>query len=200
MSGGDLRRSRLTVFFRLLLALPHLIWLSLWGVVALGAAILNWVATLVRGVPPKTLHQILATYLRYQTHVNSYLYLVGNPFPGFTGSEGTYPVELRVAGPERQNRWTVLFRLVVAVPTLFIASVYAWLVLVVAFLAWFAALFTGRMPLGLRNTGALGLRYMAQAYGYLFLVTGAYPYGGPAEPQPAPAPPEPVTPPQPVAA
>ena len=27
----DLRRSRVTVFFRLLLALPHLIWLALWG-------------------------------------------------------------------------------------------------------------------------------------------------------------------------
>ena len=30
----DLHRSRLTVFFRLLLALPHLIWVSLWGIVA----------------------------------------------------------------------------------------------------------------------------------------------------------------------
>ena len=30
--GGELRRSRLTVFFRLLLSLPHLVWLTLWGV------------------------------------------------------------------------------------------------------------------------------------------------------------------------
>ena len=30
----DLRRSRLTVFFRLLLVIPHLIWLTLWGIVA----------------------------------------------------------------------------------------------------------------------------------------------------------------------
>ncbi len=37
----DLSRSRLTVFFRLLLALPHLVWLLLWSVAALFAAVLN---------------------------------------------------------------------------------------------------------------------------------------------------------------
>jgi hypothetical protein len=35
----DLQRSRLTVFFRLLLALPHLVWLFLWGVVTFFAAL-----------------------------------------------------------------------------------------------------------------------------------------------------------------
>jgi len=45
----DLRRSRLTVFFRLLLAIPHLIWLSLWGIAAYLAAIVNWFATLITG-------------------------------------------------------------------------------------------------------------------------------------------------------
>src|SRR5690606_24946810 len=32
--ADDLRRNRLTVFFRLLLALPHLVWLALWGIAA----------------------------------------------------------------------------------------------------------------------------------------------------------------------
>ncbi len=175
----DLRRSRLTVFFRLLLALPHLIWLTLWGIAALLAAIVNWVATLVAGASPQFLHRFLAAYVRYQLHVAAYLYLIGNPFPGFTGAEGSYPIELRVADRVRQNRWSVLFRLVLALPALLLASVYGSFVFVVAVLGWFAALFTGRMPLGLRNAGALALRYSAQTYGYLFLVTGAYPYSGP---------------------
>ena len=34
--SDDGRRSRLTVFFRLLLVLPHLVWLSLWFVAAAG--------------------------------------------------------------------------------------------------------------------------------------------------------------------
>jgi hypothetical protein len=193
-ADDDLRRSRLTVFFRLLLALPHLVWLSLWGIAALLTAIVNWVATLVTGISPQPLHRFLAAYVRYQLHVAAYLYLIGNPFPGFTGAEGSYPIELRVAERGRQNRWTVLFRPLLALPSLLIASAYGSLVFTVAVLGWFAALFTGRMPRGLRNAGALALRYGAQTNGYFLFVTGAYPYSGPClAPPPSDATPEPVT-------
>src|SRR4029077_10719754 len=40
----DLVRSRLTVFFRLLLAIPHILWLTLWAIVAYVVAIANWFA------------------------------------------------------------------------------------------------------------------------------------------------------------
>jgi hypothetical protein len=176
----DLRRNRLTVFFRLLLAIPHLVWLTLWSIAAFFAAIGNWFATLFTGTSPQGLHRFLVRFLRYSVHVYAYLGLIGNPFPGFTGEEGSYPIELRVAEPIRQNRWTVGFRLVLALPALAIASAYGTLIFIVAFLGWFASLFTGRMPLGLRNAGALALRYTAQSSGYLLLVTGAYPYSGPA--------------------
>lgn len=178
-SSDDLRRNRLTVFFRLLLAIPHLIWLALWGILALLAAIGNWFATLFTATSPAGLHRFLAAYMRYQLHVFAYLYLVGNPFPGFTGERGSYPIELRIAERAPQNRWTVGFRIVLALPALLIASAYGTLVFTVAFLGWFASLFTGTMPLGLRNAGALALRYGSQTNGYLFMVSGAYPYSGP---------------------
>jgi hypothetical protein len=196
----ELRRSRLTVFFRLVLAFPHLVWLTLWGVAALLAAIANWVATLIAGTSPAPLHRFLAAYVRYQLHVGAFLYLVGNPFPGFTGDEQSYPIELRVAERARQGRWSVLFRLLLGVPALIVAGAYGALLLVVAVLGWFAGLFTGRMPLGLRNAGALALRYTAQTYGYLFLVTGSYPYSGPCVAPPrAPLVPEATASPPPLA-
>jgi hypothetical protein len=193
-NGDEGRRSRLTVFFRLPLAVPHLVWLALWGVLALLAAIANWLATLATGTAPESLHRFLAAYLRYQLHVGAFLYLVGNPFPGFTGAEGAYPVELHVAGRARQNRWIVLFRLPLALPAMLLAGAYGSLLFVVALLGWFAALFTGRMPLGLRNAGVLALRYSAQLYGYLFLLTDSYPYSGPCFEAPPPATPEAVAP------
>jgi hypothetical protein len=175
----ELRRSRLTVFFRILLVLPHFVWLYIWGIAATITALVNWIATLVTGRSPSALHRFLAAYLRYQTHVYAFLYLVGNPFPGFVGREGSYPIDLRIAPPERQNRWTVLFRVVLVVPALFVAYVYGLLLSVAAVLGWFAALFTGKMPRGLRDAAALALRYRAQANGYLYFVTGRYPYSGP---------------------
>jgi hypothetical protein len=50
--ADDLRRSRLTVFFRLLLAIPHIVWFLLWSIAAAVAAIVNWFATLITGSPP----------------------------------------------------------------------------------------------------------------------------------------------------
>jgi hypothetical protein len=173
------RRSHLTVFFRLPLAAPHLVWLTLWSLLAVLAAILNWLWTLITGTPAKGLRHFLLAYMRYQLHVSAFLYLIANPFPGFTGAVGSYPIELHAAERERQNRWSVLARGPLALPALALASAYGSLLLVVAILGWFAALTTGRMPLGLRNAGALALRYSTQTWGYLIAVTGAYPYSGP---------------------
>jgi hypothetical protein len=192
------RRSRLTVFFRLPLAVPHLVWLALWGIAALVAAVANWVATLVKGTSPEPLHRFLARYVRYQLHVGAFLCLIGNPFPGFTGAEGSYPIELRVADRDRQNRWTVLFRWLLALPALLLAGAYAALLYLIAIFAWFVGLLTARMPPGLENAGALALRYLAQTNAYLYLVTGSYPYSGPCL---TPAPPSaPVTTPPPTPA
>jgi hypothetical protein len=190
----ELRRSRLTVLFRLPLAFPHLAWLTLWGAAALLAAVANWFATLVAGRSPRFLHRFLSAYLRYQTHVGAFLYLVGNPFPGFTGDQRMYPIELRVAERARQKRLTVAFRLLLALPALLLAGLFGWLLSLVALLGWFAALATGRMPEGLRNAGAFALRYTAQTYGYLYLLTGSYPYSGPCAAPAAPPPPDPAPP------
>ncbi len=176
----DCRRSRTTVLLRALLALPHLVWLALWAVVAYLVAILNWLATLVRGESPGALHGFLAAFVRYQAHVYAYLFLIANPFPGFTGRAGSYPIDPVIAPPRRQNRWKVLFRPLLAMPLWLLESAYSGLLTVVAFLGWFASLATGRVPLGLRNAGALALRYAAQGNGYALLLTDAYPYSGPA--------------------
>jgi hypothetical protein len=175
----DLRRSRLTVFFRLLLALPHLLWLTLWAVLAFLVAIANWLATLVRGESPGALHRFLAGYVRYQLHVYAFISLVVNPFPGFAGSADGYSAELELASARRQNRWTVAFRLLLALPAWVAAAAYGSLLWTVAFLGWFAGLVTGRMPRSLRNAGAHALRYTAQVNGYTLLLTDAYPYTGP---------------------
>ena len=85
----DLRRSRLTVFFRLLLAIPHLIWFVLWSIAVFFAAIATWFAALVTGRAPQGLHNFLSAYVRYATHLDAYLSLTANPYPGFTGGRGT---------------------------------------------------------------------------------------------------------------
>jgi uncharacterized protein DUF4389 len=175
----DGRRSRLTVLFRLLLALPHFVWLTLWSVAALLAALANWIAVLVRGRSADSLHRFLAAYVRYGAHVSSFVSLVANPFPGFTGAMG-YPVDMTIAAAERQNRWITVFRTILVIPALILASALTGVLFVVGFLGWFAALATGRTPTGLRNLGAVAIRYLTQTNAYWLILTDSYPSAGPA--------------------
>ena len=167
------QRSRLTVFFRLLLALPHFVWLFGWSVLAGLGAVLNWLVTLIAGRSPVWLHGFLARYLRYATHVAAFVSLTANPFPGFTGAPG-YPVDLEIAGPERQNRWTVAFRAILAVPAILIDAALAQtgggrnsfsisLLVVCATLAWFVSLARGRTSRGLGKGRSLSWYVRAAA-------------------------------------
>jgi hypothetical protein len=186
----DLRRSRLTVFFRLLLAFPHLVWLALWTLAVLFVTIVNWFITLFAGRSPEAFHRFVSAFVRYDVHVFAYLCLVANPFPGFTGTRGTYPVDLAIEPRARQNRWITGFRGFLAIPAVLVTFALDAALFVAAFLGWFAALATGRMPRGLRNLEAFVLRYSAQLNGYLYLLTDRYPYSGPlpaAEEEPEPA-------------
>jgi hypothetical protein len=170
----DLQRNRLTVFFRLILAIPHLIWVAVWGIVAALAAIANWFATLVNGQSPEGLHNFLATYLRYQTHVYAYVLLLAEPFPGFGGKPG-YPIDIEIDPPQPQNRWTVAFRVILAIPAYIVSGILGYLNRALAVFSWFIALAMGSVPEGLRNFAAFALRYEQQTAGYALLLTGRYP-------------------------
>jgi hypothetical protein len=192
----DLRRSRLTVFFRLLLTIPHFVWLLLWSIAALVAVIVGWFASLITGRLPEALHRFLAAYVRYETHVFAFLFLIANPFPGFTGAQGSYPVDVRIAPRERQSRWKTFFRLFLAIPAHLLSSALGGALQLVAFFGWFVGLVLGRMPKGLRNLGAYCLRYSAQTYSYSYLLTDSYPFSGPTDyVEPLPPWPGPLRPP-----
>jgi hypothetical protein len=170
----DLQRNRLTSFFRLILAIPHLVWLALWGIVAVLAAIANWFATLVNGKSPEGLHNFLATYVRYQTHVYAYVLLIADPFPGFGGKPG-YPIDLEIDPPQLQNRWTVGFRVILAIPAFIVSGILGYLNRALGIFSWVLAVLMGRVPEGLRNFAAFCVRYEQQTAGYAFLLTGRYP-------------------------
>jgi Domain of unknown function (DUF4389) len=182
--NDDLRRSRLLVLFRLPVAIPHIVWFVLWTLVAWLVGIVNWVCTLVIGRSPDPFHRFLSRYVRYGTHLGAFILLIGNPFPGFAGAPGSYPVDLELPQPESQHRLKTLFRLVLALPAFIVSSGLNGALFLAGVLGWFVGLFLARMPDGLRNLGAYALRYGGQLNAYVFLLTERYPDAGP-RPDPA---------------
>jgi ABC-type multidrug transport system fused ATPase/permease subunit len=178
----DLRRSRLLVLFRLPLFFPHYIWLSLWGIAVFLASIVNWFATLITGRPVRPIYRFVSRYVRYGFHVYAFLTVAANPFPGFTGQAGSYPLDLAIPDePQRQNRWKTLFRLFLVIPAFMVSFGVYFLLLFASMLTWFVALIRGSAPWGLRNAMAYALRYIGQVNAYLYLVTDAYPHASPLE-------------------
>jgi hypothetical protein len=170
----DLKRSRLTVFFRLLLVIPHMIWLYLWGIAVAFAVLFAWFAALFTGRVPAGLHDFNASFLRYSTRVTAYVFLLADPWPPFSSSQ-PYPIDVRVDPPEAQSRLTVAFRIILAIPALILVYVFRAVNQIVALLAWFYCLALGRMNEGMRNISAWLLRYEVQTYAYVMLLTGRYP-------------------------
>lgn len=170
----DLKRSRLTVFFRLLLVIPHVVWISLWGIAVGFTVIVAWFAALFIGRVPAGLHNFNAAFLRYSTRVTGYLFLLADPWPPWASSV-PYPIDVRVDRPVKQSRLTVLFRIVLAIPAVLLLYVFRGVNQIVALIAWFYCLALGRMHEGMRNLSAWLLRYEVQTYAYVMLLTGHYP-------------------------
>jgi hypothetical protein len=172
----DCRRSRLTVFFRWLLAIPHFFWLLGWSIAVFFVVIAAWFTALVKGRLPDRMHNYLARYLIYSTRLTAYAYLLANPYPPFNGRPETeYAVDLEAAAPEDQSRWKIFFRWFLAIPAIILTWVFQQVLGIVAFLSWFVCLAIGRIPKGMRDLGIYCLRYQQQTYGYLMLVTQRYP-------------------------
>src|SRR5205814_1341380 len=95
----------------------------------------------------------------------------------FTGAaaEQVHPVRLVVQDDLRRWRLTVLLRWLLALPHLVLASAWLYLALPVAVVNWVIVLALGRVPKGMRDLMAYCLRYSAQTYAYLLLLTDRYP-------------------------
>jgi hypothetical protein len=188
----DLRRSRLMVFFRLPLAIPHIVWFLLWGIFVLLVSIVVWVIALVMGRPPTWWVRFAGAFVRYTAHLSAFFWLIGNPFPGFVGQAGSYPIDVTAPTGGPQNRWRILFRLPLVIPALLLSGAVNGVLSAAGVLGWFVGLFRGRMPEGLRNGGAYAIGYGAQVLSYWILLTERYPDSTPLRLLRVDAPPGPV--------
>lgn len=194
-------RNRLTAFFRLILAIPLMIWLLLYGIVAELAIVVAWFAIVFTGRYPAGLYGFVADFTRFETRVLAYTYLLADPYPSFGGSDDpAYPVRMRFAGPlEQYSRLKTLFRIILAIPIMILRYVMALMLEIGAVAAWFVILITGKMPRGLFDLMVLANSYTARSDSYIYLLTETYPpfqdeqtraAGTPTPPAP-PAPPAP---------
>jgi hypothetical protein len=183
---GPGRQRRLTVAFRIILAIPALLWLLLLGLVANVVSVIGWFAALIIGRLPNGFGTFLARYVQYNARFYAYTqYLLTDRYPPFSLDAPDYAVSVEVQ-PTRLNRFAVLFRLILIVPAYIVYGVVAAGLQVAGVVIWLVVLIMGRVPTPLFEAEAAVLRYQVRFWGYFLLLTGTYP-GGLFGDEPAPS-------------
>ncbi|MDT7943032.1 MAG: DUF4389 domain-containing protein [Dehalococcoidia bacterium] len=169
------RLSRLLIFVKWLLALPH--WIILYGLGVLVGAItfVAWFAILFTGRYPRELFDLVVKSWRWQANVAAYVGLMRDEYPPFSWEEGRYPVRFQVEYPERLSRLLIFVKWLLALPhyiVLFLLGLVAYLAWIVA---WWAILITGRFPRALFDF-LVGLgRWNWRVQAYTNLLRDEYP-------------------------
>ena len=167
-------RSRLTTFFRLLLAIPHLIVASLWAIPVFIIWIIAWFAILFTGRFPQGMWKFTRDWLVYWTRVSAYCSLLTDPFPPF-GASGDYPARLTVEGPEPHSRWKAFLVSILAIPAAVVTYLLQAARNFVGLLCWIIIVITGRQVEGLQSFMELCMRFEVRFLAYILLLSDRYP-------------------------
>jgi hypothetical protein len=168
-------QSRLTVLVRIILVIPHLVVLAVLGIAAYLVAIAGWFGALFTGRLPGFAADFLAGYLRWQTRVSAYAFLLTGDYPPFSLADADYPARVAVQ-PGRLNRLAVLFRIFLLIPCGIVQAILSYGALTIfQLVSWVSTLITGRLPDPVYQAMAAVLRYQARTLGFAWMLTSAYP-------------------------
>ena len=174
--------ARWRVIGNVILAIPHLIIAYVLNIVAEVLAFVAWILGVFTGKVPEGILGVIAMTLRYSTRASVYASFLKEEYPPFTfattlADPGDDP-RVRVdygSETEGRNRLTIFFRILLAIPHIIVISLIGIVAFFVYVIAWFAVLFTGKWPTGLRNF-VIGLtRWTTRLNAYMYLLTDEYP-------------------------
>lgn len=171
------QRSRLTTFFRWLLAIPHVFFLFAYAIAWCVVAVIAWFALLFTGRWPESLYQFSCNFLRYGARLGAYMYVCVDPYPPFNGAEDdSYPLRVHFEPPlARYSRLKVLFRPLYAIGAYVIRYALGIILSFVSLLSWIVIVVTGRQPAALQEALRFSLSYTVRADALLLLITETYP-------------------------
>ena len=178
--NAPLKVARWRVIGNPIMAIPHIIVLYVLNLVLSVITFIAWFAILFTGTYPPGMFDLAAGIMRYQWRVGTFYLFMREPYPAFgipsgPADPGDDPAILSLVRPEKLSRGLIFIKWLLIIPVyivLIVLGIVAYIVLIIAF---FAVLFTGKWPEGLRKyvIGVARLGFRMNAYAYL--LTDVYP-------------------------
>lgn len=142
-------RSRLRVFFRAVLYVPHYVIEYAWRALAQVLAVIQWFVIVFTGRRNQGIWNLQCAYLGYAARTNSYYGLMYDAWPNIGAEPAGEPTHFSFEYRAEANRLTTFFRIFWLLPTLIVAIFVLTGALVCVVLSWFAIVISGKHPRGL---------------------------------------------------
>ena len=167
-----------------LLYIPHAIILNALQVLSRVVFLVYWLMLIFTGKLHPGLYGVMAMYERYNARAGGFLIGYSQTYPPFDFSTSTTdnnaypPVRLALPSvPEVVPRSAAL-NVIKAIPHYIVLMVYFIGAVVVAVIGWFAVLFTGAWPHGMRDFLVRVGNYYYRLWTYITMVDNEYPKFG----------------------
>lgn len=166
------------------LFIPHAIILSGLQALAGAVAFVYWVMLLFTGKLHRELYGMMVLYERYNARASGFLMGFSEQYPPFefrpggTDSDAYRPVTLDVPEPAPTGSRKLAANFLLAIPHYVVLFVFGIGAFAVAIAAWFAVLFTGRWPVGMRGFLVRYANYYYRVWTYATMATTTYPRFG----------------------
>lgn len=166
------------------LVIPHAVINSALQAVSRAVFLVYWVMMIFTGKLHPDLYGVMVMYERYAARTNGFLLGYSEQYPPFDfdttpDDDGLYPpVTLRLPllpAEVPRSAWLNVFK---AIPHYIVLMVFAIGGGVVAIMAWFAVLFTGAWPKGMRDFLVRLSNYYYRVWAYTVMVDNTYPEFG----------------------
>ena len=167
------RSSRLLIFVRWILIIPHIFVLYFFRIAVSFTTFIAWFAILFTGSYPRGLWDFSVSYQVWSANVTSYMLMQRDEYPPF--GSGGYPVHFDLVYPERLSRLLIFVKFILIIPHMIALAFLGIAAFFVIVLTWFAILITGRNPQGLHSFVQGASRWATRVDAYLSLLTDAYP-------------------------
>ena len=166
------------------LYIPHAIVLSVLQFVAEVLFVIYWLIVLITGKPNRGLFSMLVMYERYNARAGGFLVGYTEVYPPFEfdsegADNGVYPpVRLDLPEPPEAVSRAKVLNIFLAIPHYIVLMVFGIAAGLALLVAWFAVLFTGRWPEGLRAFVIRVSNYYYRVWTYAVMVDNEYPKFG----------------------
>lgn len=167
------RLSRILIFVKWLLIIPHLFILWAYGILAGVAGFVGWWAVLFTGSYPVGLWNVVYGFIRWNTRVNVYYSMLRDDYPPF--GEEPYPMELHLERQERQSRLLLIGRIFLMIPLSFWLMIVGIWASILLFISFFAILITGNIPADIFRSLVGVMRYGLRVNLYSYVLTDEWP-------------------------